>query len=198
MVIQEVNINQDVPNNKSIFEEIVEGILESISEEYFIEVHSVLLVPRGSIPKAQGGKIKRNSCKEAMLENKLTTIAIYNGEHSLKMSQKFKSEFYSNAEKMPDQDQDDREDYIFDHNNNTVQQRLKEVFSEILFVSTDAIEETVPFSRFNMNSMQLLLIAKEIEASFKISFSVTSLFKFKTIKSIDEYLEQQLREEPVG
>jgi acyl-CoA synthetase (AMP-forming)/AMP-acid ligase II len=57
-----------------IFPEIVNDIRQAVVKNHGLQVHKVLLLRIGTIPKTSSGKIQRFACRKGFLENSLTLV----------------------------------------------------------------------------------------------------------------------------
>lgn len=55
-------------------EEILRAIRRSVAEEHGVEVHAVVFLQVGSVPKTSSGKIQRHACREAFLAGSLKEV----------------------------------------------------------------------------------------------------------------------------
>ena len=70
VVVQEV----DRRNIDHPWDEVVGSIRQAVSEEHELQVHKVVLVKSGSIPRTTSGKIQRNACRRAYLGGVLPVL----------------------------------------------------------------------------------------------------------------------------
>jgi acyl-CoA synthetase (AMP-forming)/AMP-acid ligase II len=64
-----------------VSEEIISNIRQAVVANHGLQVHDILLLRVGTIPKTSSGKIQRYACSKGFLEKTLTLI--YNDPHSL-------------------------------------------------------------------------------------------------------------------
>ena len=57
-------------------ETVFNTIREAVAESHGLQVYTIILTPRRSIPKTSSGKIMRQACKKAFLAQQLKTVAI--------------------------------------------------------------------------------------------------------------------------
>jgi natural product biosynthesis luciferase-like monooxygenase protein/amino acid adenylation domain-containing protein len=69
VVVQEVDRRPG-----SSFESLAGRVRQAVAEEHEIEVHRLVLVRAGSIPKTTSGKIQRRACREAWLAGRLAVV----------------------------------------------------------------------------------------------------------------------------
>jgi 8-amino-7-oxononanoate synthase len=58
-------------------DEIFVAMREAIATQHDLSAHALVLVKQGSIPKTASGKIRRRTCREEFVKNKLKTVAIW-------------------------------------------------------------------------------------------------------------------------
>ena len=68
VIVQEVDRHQQNP------EEIVQTIVEAVSESHEVQAYAVALIRVGTIPKTSSGKIRRRACREAFLNGELDLL----------------------------------------------------------------------------------------------------------------------------
>ncbi|MGK7891318.1 MAG: fatty acyl-AMP ligase, partial [Leptolyngbyaceae cyanobacterium] len=56
-------------------DEIVTAIKQAIAQSHALQVHAILLLRTGSIPKTSSGKIQRHACKQGFLAQSLTVVS---------------------------------------------------------------------------------------------------------------------------
>jgi amino acid adenylation domain-containing protein len=56
-------------------EEVAESIRSAVAQEHEVQVHEVVLLRVGTIPKTSSGKIQRHGCRAAYLSNDLAVVA---------------------------------------------------------------------------------------------------------------------------
>jgi acyl-CoA synthetase (AMP-forming)/AMP-acid ligase II len=66
----EVKLLQDQP----IFTEIINNIRQAVVKNHGLQVHKILLLRVGTIPKTSSGKIQRFACRKGFLEDSLTLV----------------------------------------------------------------------------------------------------------------------------
>ncbi|WP_224362051.1 non-ribosomal peptide synthetase [Hyalangium versicolor] len=71
VVVQEVDSRQAGTD----LEALVGGVRQVVAEEHDVQVHTVVLIKSGSIPKTSSGKIQRQATKAAFLEKELEVLS---------------------------------------------------------------------------------------------------------------------------
>lgn len=57
------------------YEEILSAIRAAVAEEYQVQLHAVVIVKTGGVPRTSSGKIQRRACREMFLSNQLDVLA---------------------------------------------------------------------------------------------------------------------------
>lgn len=55
---------------------VIQAIRQSVAEDYELQVHTVVLIKAGSIPKTTSGKLQRYACREEFLRGNLNVIGV--------------------------------------------------------------------------------------------------------------------------
>ena len=75
--VDETKIPKEEAARKNAFEEIAQRIIAAIVEKNEVEVFSLRLLGKGNLPKTSSGKIQRQDCQEAYLDNSLKYLYRY-------------------------------------------------------------------------------------------------------------------------
>jgi amino acid adenylation domain-containing protein len=70
VVVQEAD-----PRRRENLSQLLEKIRRAVTEEHELEVHAVVLIKAGTLPRTSSGKVQRRACRELFLTNSLTTLA---------------------------------------------------------------------------------------------------------------------------
>ena len=70
VLVQELDLRQ-----ASDPEEVLRAIRDNVSREHELQVHDVILIQPGSLPKTSSGKVQRRACREEFLQGKLEVLA---------------------------------------------------------------------------------------------------------------------------
>lgn len=168
IVVQETEVISD-----NELQKLSQEILDSVAETYMLEIHEVFLVKKGMIPKTGSGKIQRKNCRNLYKEDKLFPLYQYRTGFSKKQE--------TATIKL---DQDLEKELLT---------RLKnEVFSYVLNIESDMLEDTKSFGELGFDSIKYIKASKKIEEVFTIQFAPVMLFKHRTIEKLTKYLSTQV------
>ncbi|PEL52431.1 non-ribosomal peptide synthetase [Bacillus wiedmannii] len=143
---------------------IVERIRKAVESKYELQVHSIVLITPGSIPKTTSGKIQRKACSLAYLSGSLKKIEEWH---------------YSNAGHVDGESQMDLETWICNN------------FSKALGINITQLDLNYPLSHYGLDSMTIVNIVHSIEKRVGINIPMARFFENISLRSIiDEILEQ--------
>jgi acyl-CoA synthetase (AMP-forming)/AMP-acid ligase II len=57
-----------------VYDEIVSAIRQAVVADHGLQVHAILLLRVGTIPKTSSGKLQRYACRKGFIEKTLTTV----------------------------------------------------------------------------------------------------------------------------
>lgn len=69
VVVQEIK-----PSASINLEEVGEAILQAVADQHELQLDTLVLIKRGTIPKTSSGKIQRQACRKAFLEGSLEVV----------------------------------------------------------------------------------------------------------------------------
>ena len=84
---------QEVPRRQKVdADQIFRSIREAIAEEHEVQIHEIVLVTPGSVPRTSSGKIQRSLCRKEFLEGRLVVIERWRAEQGLAVRPLFDDE----------------------------------------------------------------------------------------------------------
>ena len=82
VLVQEIHRRQKVDADQ-----IFRSIREAIAEEHEVQIHEIVLVTPGSVPRTSSGKIQRNLCRKEFLEGRLEVTEQWRAEEGLQIAE---------------------------------------------------------------------------------------------------------------
>ncbi|MGH2412357.1 MAG: AMP-dependent synthetase, partial [Microcystaceae cyanobacterium] len=73
VVVQEIERSYLTNLNR---EQVVGDIRQSLTAQHGLQVHAIVLIKTGSIPKTSSGKIRRSTCRAKFLEGTLEVLEV--------------------------------------------------------------------------------------------------------------------------
>ncbi|MBL7684763.1 MAG: AMP-binding protein, partial [Deltaproteobacteria bacterium] len=170
------------------FHNLVESIQQVISEKHEIDVHDIILIPSGSIPKTSSGKISRYACKQGFLEKTIEVLHHWSRHQGVS----------SKASVTPNASEPDLlQNLPSDEKVLKIQNWIQSQLSERLGI-TEEIDLRKPFTHFGLDSRDAVNLAGELEDWLGGTFSPTLLWEYPTIERLSHYLagEQKKKSSP--
>lgn len=155
VLVQEVSRRQGVEQEK-----LFAQIRQAIAEEYEIQVHHIVLVNAGSIPKTSSGKIQRGLCRKQFLEKSLEII----GQWLLEAAPKECSEEIRDAE--------------------SIQRWIQSRVALRIGAPCDRVDIHRPLSQFALDSLGAVELTHEIQRALHIIWSPATFLEDATIAEL--------------
>lgn len=161
-----------------LLDEIIAAIRRSVVEQHDLEVHGIILVKLGSIPKTSSGKIQHFTCREAFLTEQLSII--HQSIQSLPV-QKRSSDSNEQPISVPtilSSGKTSRE----------IQFWLIASLAKKLGVSASAIDIHQPLAAYGLGSLAAVSLAGELEDWLECRLSPTVIYDYPTIAALAQAL----------
>ena len=152
--------------------EITTAVRKAVSEEFDLQVHTLLLLKTNSIFKTSSGKLQRQECCRAFIEGTLNVV----GRHELKGS----SDSQPKIEKL---------NPLFP-SASIISQWLVDKLSTSLNLAPAEIEIDKPLAEYGMNSLTAIALSGDLQEWLKRPLPVTLLYNYPTIAALSEYLSE--------
>jgi amino acid adenylation domain-containing protein len=161
VVAQEVSVRRQLRG-----EEIVRAITEAVAAEHEVQVHAVVLLKTGSIPKTSSGKIQRHACREKFLSKGFDALTQWESGPAPQ-----------SAGDAPGAKPDVR-------SVEAIEAWLRLEFAAKLGIEASAVDIDRPVSDYALDSLAAIELAHRIEAALGVSLSMTSFLAGSSIAEI--------------
>jgi amino acid adenylation domain-containing protein/non-ribosomal peptide synthase protein (TIGR01720 family) len=155
VMVQEVHRREKVDANQ-----IFGSIREAIAEEHEVQIHEIVLVTPGSVPRTSSGKIQRNLCYKEFLEGTLEVTAQWRADQGV-----------GDREERPSLDQESIRAWL-----------VAQVASNI-GVDRARIDIDRPLISLGLDSLSAVELAHEVERTLRLAWQAASLLD-KTIAEL--------------
>ena len=171
IIVLEVDRQQDLRA-----EEVATAVRVSLVERFEVPVWGVVLARHGTIPKTSSGKVQRQACRKAYLEQSLAVLsmqmlaaeeAVTGSGPSAESSRKVHDLLKTSGE---------LEDYV------------KRVFAEQSGLPVSKIEAGMPLANIGLDSLGTSLVKNRLEQEFGVDLSFGQLFGQGTVRDLGAYL----------
>jgi acyl-CoA synthetase (AMP-forming)/AMP-acid ligase II/acyl carrier protein len=179
MVAQEVD-EEKLPEEERGLENLFKFVSRAVSEKHDLELHQLILIEKGRLPKTSSGKIQRFACREDWLSGDLPAIQSLARERvSEKKNQKIPGGIQLKN----------------NHDVLSIQLWLARRLADLLDVSPDQIDPTQPFTDYGLDSKDAVNISGDLEDQLGRPLSPTLLWKYPTLQSLAKFLSHEHEEE---
>ena len=170
VVVQEVDYRRQ-PN----IPEVIECIRQALSEEHEVQVHTIVLIKAGTIPKTSSGKIQRHACRVKYLSGVLELIGQWQQESPRE------DEEVALDSTTPIRDAED------------LQAWFKSQLAVRLRVPVEEIDVTQPIARYGMDSLTAIELTHSIEARLGVILPIVSFLQSPSITQLADKVLAELR-----
>lgn len=175
VVVQEVE-EEKLPEGKTGLENLFKFVSRAFAERHDLEIHQLILIEKGKIPKTSSGKIQRFVCKEAWLAGDLPVLHMLareriSGKKNLKIDGGIRLKN--------------------NHDVDSIQLWLARRLADLLDVSPDRIDPTQPLTDYGLDSKDAVNISGELEDQLGKPLSPTLLWKYPTLHSLAKFLAHE-------
>ena len=167
VVVQELELRREAEAAAAI-----DAIGESITQEFEIAAHSIVLVRAGSIAKTSSGKIQRHVCRAMFLEGSLNVIAEWRAG-SVSESQ---DETHNAAQ--PDID--------------SIENLLRRELAATLKINPAELDLNKPILRYGLDSLLAIELAHRVETELSVTLPLSALLNNQSIVQLAAQLRRQL------
>ncbi|HEX8145175.1 MAG TPA: beta-ketoacyl synthase N-terminal-like domain-containing protein [Pyrinomonadaceae bacterium] len=163
--------------------EVVSAIRRAVALEHEIQMHAVVLLKTGSIPKTSSGKIQRHVCRRDYESGGLQMVGEWRSERAAKTASASDESEMSELVGEPGPLDGGRVEEI--------QSWLVARISERLKVEPDELRLTEPFARYGMDSATAVGLTGELSDWLGRRLSPTLAYEYPTIKALARHLAEQ-------
>lgn len=142
---------------------LIKCIKKIITEEFFLEAYSILLVPLGSIPKTTSGKVQHHQCKDTYLEGQITSFLTWTRELE--------------ASKLTDSSPPSK-------TQNELENQLLTYIAGLFSVSREEIHLEEPLLNYGLSSLKAVTLAGWIKNSFDVELEIEQIFEGLSVSKL--------------
>ena len=156
----------------------IAAIRQAIAEHHGLNVHAVLLLKYGTIPKTSSGKIQRHACKTGFIKGSLDVVGEWREESDV-LSPLYREgsssqELFSRWESF-----------------------IGDLWADILGCPRDTIHGHSHFFQFGGDSLQAILCARSISDAIGAELDFDVLYEFPVLKDVAAHLEEMYEVPPL-
>lgn len=146
-------IVQEVPNEPSVSfsAELTETIRYAITKTHGIDVHQVVLLPKGGIPKTNSGKLQRTKCLQLFVDHLLPSYEIVQDKPAQVEARDASVKAFI------------------------------QLVAELLNLTETAIDMQAPLSRYAFDSVNMIQLTTLLNERYGLSLSPAALYAYSTL-----------------
>ncbi len=164
-----------------LLDEIIAAIRRSVVEQHDLEVHGIILVKLGGIPKTSSGKTQHFACRESFLSQSLPVI-----HQSI---QQFSVQGRStDSDNLPNYAMSIPVSFASGTASQEIQTWLIFKIAEKLAIPANAIDIHQPLAAYGLGSLAAVSLAGELEDWLKCRLSPTVIYDYPTIVALSQAL----------
>jgi acyl transferase domain-containing protein/acyl-CoA synthetase (AMP-forming)/AMP-acid ligase II/pimeloyl-ACP methyl ester carboxylesterase len=171
--------------------EITKAIRRAIAEHHELQVHAIVLLKTGSIPKTSSGKIQRHACKAGYLDGSLNSV----GEFVLGSSKEAVARENLSVSAA-------RSEFIVPQAANQkrlqIQHWLQKNLAQRLGIPVSEIDVQEPFATSGLSSVAAVGLSADIEDWLAIKLSPTIVYDYPNIVELAAYLADDSSSQPLS
>ncbi|MEA5506597.1 amino acid adenylation domain-containing protein [Halotia wernerae UHCC 0503] len=170
---------------------IAKNILKAVGEEHELQVHTILLLKTGSIPKTSSGKIRRRACRAGFMAGDLNIVWDWS------KNPENKSEFrnlLTDVDSLKQQIQDkkqEKEAIKVSPELDSIRVKLRHIVANLLQIDFAEVDIHQPLMAMGADSLVLAEAAEAVENWFGINIELRQLFEeLTTLDALANYINQ--------
>jgi len=153
--------------------EAIQNIRRAVAAHHELEIHAILLVKAGSIPKTSSGKTRRAACRERYLRDELEIVASWQAE----------------SEAWHDQPRDGSQDTkLRTVTAEEIETWLTKRIAARLRLPPVQVRATTPFLEYGMGSLDAVGIAADLECWLGRRLSPIAVYNHPNISALAQWL----------
>ena len=161
IVVQEIERGQISELNS-----VMEAIRTAVADEHEVQLHAIVLLKSGSVPKTSSGKIQRHACRTAFLDHKLQSLATWSAQAPV-----------------------DSEDMIDTttpaaHNVDTITDWLHAQLAARLGIEPQQIDINEPITRYGLDSLTAVDLMHSIETHLGVALPFTTFLQSTSVAQL--------------
>jgi natural product biosynthesis luciferase-like monooxygenase protein len=153
---------------------LIERIRQTVNEEHEVQVHTVLLLKPGTLPKTSSGKIQRHACRAEFLGGTLSSVAKWEASEGSQTPE---------VTPLP---------LAQPESADAVASWLSAQLSRRLGIDASLIDASQSITRYGLDSLEATELVHSIETNLGISLPAVSFLQSPSIAELAAQISQQL------
>ena len=179
-------------------EEVTKAIRSAIASHHELQIHAIVLLKTGSIPKTSSGKIQRHACKAGYLDGSLSSVGDFQStvnKQSTVNSQQLTDNSKQATVNRQQATVNSQKEGVFARQEVSLQQEriqnwLVENLAQRLGVPASEIDINEPFASSGLSSVAAVSLSADLEDWLDIKLSPTIVYDYPNIAELAGYLSK--------
>ncbi|BAZ50365.1 beta-ketoacyl synthase [Nostoc sp. NIES-4103] len=171
---------------------IAKSIYQAVIEQHELEVHTILLLKPGSIPKTSSGKIQRSACRAGFLSDSLDVVGHWHKNSQSKITEANTLNLQQQSGLNKTQGSQPKISHNEFHKAQAIQSWLVTKIAQKLQVNPQKIDIQAPFSRYGLDSVATISLSSELGDWLECRLSPTLVYDYPNIEALARYLVEEL------
>ncbi len=171
------------------YERIFSAIREQVAKIHEVDIHAIVLIRPGTLPKTSSGKVSRRFCREDFLNKKMEIVAQWKKDLPSKIFP-FKNQDAILEVKKTDSDHtaNSGQTYFSKPLPQQILNWLINAVSSRAGVSANDLDPQESFAHYGLDSKELVGLSGDLEIWLGRKLSPTLLWEYPNMKALAEYL----------
>lgn len=153
----------------------LQAIRQAVAARHEVEVHAVVLVKAGTVPKTSSGKTRRSACRELYLNQQLAPLALWEAAAGVGVDEAVDPEAIGQPRTVTARE---------------IEVWLTQRIAARLRLSIERVRITTPFLEFGMGSLDAVELAAELGRWLGRRLSPTAIYNHPNIASLSRWLAE--------
>jgi natural product biosynthesis luciferase-like monooxygenase protein/FkbM family methyltransferase len=169
VVMHEVDRRHDLS-----YEEVIGAIRQAVTEEYEVQVHAIVLLKAGSLPKTSSGKIQRHACRNSFLKDELAPLAVWRANVA-----DISDDAVPSLQSNPDR--------------RAIKEWLVDTLAARLRVESAEIQTDRPVTWYGVDSLMAVDLVHAMQTSLGVNLTIADVFQSPALGDLAERVFESLQ-----
>ncbi len=163
----------------------VNAIRQAVTEHHELQIHDVVLLKPGGVPKTSSGKLQRRACRANYLDGNLEKVIAHDTlECCVGENDTWTETITLTVADLLTADPNQRPELLRNY--------LHQQLAQTLHVPPAKLGDDQPFTAFGLDSLKALELKSQIELALQLEFPLVTFMEHPTIAQLSEALLKQI------
>ena len=167
------------------FSAVVTVIRQSVAAHHELQIHEVVLLKPGGVPKTSSGKLQRRACCADYLDGNLEKVIVHDAlEFNVGENDTWTATITLTIAELLTADPNQRPELLRNY--------LHQQLAQALQVPPAKLDVDQPFTALGLDSLRALELKSQIEFALQLEFPLVTFMEYPTITQLSEALLEQI------